>query len=48
MILEDEERMSKKGEVFVLLGPNGAGKSSTVKVMTTLLRPNQGDVLDHR
>ena len=48
MILEDEERMSKKGEVFVILGPNGAGKSTAVKLMTTLSRPNQGVVLDYR
>ncbi|GAA4601651.1 ABC-2 type transport system ATP-binding protein [Actinoplanes octamycinicus] len=42
------------GEVFGLLGPNGAGKSSTVKILTTLARPDSGtatvaghDVLRH-
>jgi ABC-2 type transport system ATP-binding protein len=30
------------GEVFGLLGPNGAGKSTTVKVLTTLARPDSG------
>jgi ABC-2 type transport system ATP-binding protein len=42
------------GEVFGLLGPNGAGKSTTVKVLTTLARPDSGsatvaghDVLRH-
>ena len=30
------------GEVFGLLGPNGAGKSTTVKVLTTLARPDAG------
>jgi ABC-2 type transport system ATP-binding protein len=30
------------GEVFALLGPNGAGKSTTVKVLTTLSRPDKG------
>ena len=30
------------GEVFALLGPNGAGKSTTVKVLTTLSRPDAG------
>jgi ABC-2 type transport system ATP-binding protein len=30
------------GEVFALLGPNGAGKSSTVKILTTLARPDGG------
>lgn len=34
----------QKGEVFGLLGPNGAGKSTAVKVLTTLSRPNQGEV----
>ena len=31
-----------QGEVFALLGPNGAGKSTTVKVLTTLSRPDKG------
>jgi ABC-2 type transport system ATP-binding protein len=31
------------GTVFGLLGPNGAGKSTTVKILTTLSRPNEGD-----
>jgi len=42
------------GEVLGLLGPNGAGKSTTVKVLTTLARPDSGaatiaghDVLRH-
>jgi ABC-2 type transport system ATP-binding protein len=30
------------GSVFALLGPNGAGKSTTVKVLTTLSRPDAG------
>src|ERR671923_2536800 len=31
------------GTIFGLLGPNGAGKSTTVKVLTTLARPNAGE-----
>jgi ABC-2 type transport system ATP-binding protein len=31
------------GTVFGLLGPNGAGKSTTVKVLTTLARPDAGE-----
>jgi ABC-2 type transport system ATP-binding protein len=30
------------GSIFGLLGPNGAGKSTTVKILTTLSRPNEG------
>jgi ABC-2 type transport system ATP-binding protein len=30
------------GTIFGLLGPNGAGKSTTVKILTTLSRPNAG------
>ena len=30
------------GSVFALLGPNGAGKSTTVKILTTLSRPDSG------
>lgn len=33
-----------KGEVLALIGPNGAGKSTTLRVLATLLRPDQGSV----
>ena len=32
------------GTIFGLLGPNGAGKSTTIKILTTLSRPDSGDV----
>lgn len=31
------------GAVHALLGPNGAGKSTTIRVLTTLTRPDGGD-----
>jgi ABC-2 type transport system ATP-binding protein len=30
------------GAIFALLGPNGAGKSTTVRVLTTITRPDAG------
>lgn len=35
----------KKGEIFAFLGPNGAGKSTTIKMLTTLLDPTDGEIL---
>jgi ABC-2 type transport system ATP-binding protein len=34
----------KKGEVLALLGPNGAGKTTTIRILSTLLRPDEGEV----
>ena len=33
------------GEIVGFLGPNGAGKSTTVKIITGMLRPDDGQVL---
>jgi ABC-type multidrug transport system ATPase subunit len=35
---------ARKGEVTGFLGPNGAGKTTTMRVLATLLRPNDGTV----
>lgn len=32
------------GEIFGLLGPNGAGKSTTIRMITTLTRPSEGQI----
>jgi ABC-2 type transport system ATP-binding protein len=31
-------------EIFGLLGPNGAGKTTVISMMTTLLKPTDGDI----
>lgn len=33
-----------QGEVLGLLGPNGAGKTTTLRMLSTALEPNQGDI----
>lgn len=34
-----------EGKVYGLLGPNGAGKSTTLKMITGMLRPTEGQML---
>src|SRR5581483_2405639 len=34
-----------KGECFGLIGPNGAGKTTTLKVLATLVKPDEGVAL---
>jgi len=33
-----------KGEIFGLLGPNGAGKTTTIRMMSTVLEADSGDI----
>lgn len=33
------------GEIFGLLGPNGAGKTTALRTISTLIKPDEGDVL---
>jgi sodium transport system ATP-binding protein len=34
---------ARDGQITGLLGPNGAGKSTTLRMLYTVLKPNQGD-----
>ena len=43
--IEDVSFKVAAGEIVGFLGPNGAGKSTTLKIITGMLRPNDGCVL---
>ncbi len=34
----------KKGELYGLLGPNGAGKTSAINILSSLLKPDSGEI----
>ena len=40
--LENVNIKVKEGELFGILGPNGAGKTTLIKVLCTLILPNEG------
>jgi daunorubicin resistance ABC transporter ATP-binding subunit len=42
--LDGIELRAERGTVLGLLGPNGAGKTTTVRVLSTLLLPDEGSV----
>ncbi|MGF1514940.1 MAG: ABC transporter ATP-binding protein [Elainellaceae cyanobacterium] len=44
-VVDDLSLAIKPGEIFGLLGPNGAGKSTTIRMLTTLTEPTQGDMV---
>jgi ABC-2 type transport system ATP-binding protein len=44
-VVNDLSLTIQPGEVFGLLGPNGAGKSTTIRMLTTLTQPSQGDIV---
>lgn len=35
----------QEGEIIGFIGPNGAGKTSTIKMMTGILSPDEGEIL---
>ncbi|MFG2882782.1 ATP-binding cassette domain-containing protein, partial [Streptomyces sp. NPDC048297] len=43
-VLDGVDLSIPAGSVFSLLGPNGAGKTTTVKILSTLLKADEGQV----
>ncbi len=43
--LKDISLNIESGEFFGLLGPNGAGKTTMIKLLATLLIPNEGEII---
>ena len=48
VVLDGIDLHVAEGTVFSLLGPNGAGKTTTVRILSTLIRPDGGDVSGRR
>jgi len=44
-VLRDVSMDIPQGEIFGFIGPNGAGKTTTIRMMATLLEPDDGRVL---
>jgi ABC-2 type transport system ATP-binding protein len=44
VVLDGIDLHVAEGTIFSLLGPNGAGKTTTVQILSTLIRPDGGDV----
>src|SRR5258705_11586653 len=44
-VVDDVNFTVRPGEITGYLGPNGSGKSTTVKMMTGLLHPTEGQIL---
>jgi len=44
-VLRDVTMNVPAGEIFGFIGPNGAGKTTTIRMMATLLEPDEGRVL---
>jgi ABC-2 type transport system ATP-binding protein len=44
VVLDGVDLDVEQGTVFALLGPNGAGKTTAVRIFSTLLNPDRGEV----
>ncbi len=41
-VLQNINFTVRKGSIFALLGSNGAGKTTMIKILSTLIKPDQG------
>jgi ABC-2 type transport system ATP-binding protein len=46
-VVQNVNFVIRPGEILGYLGPNGAGKSTTVKMLTGLIEPSEGEILFH-
>lgn len=46
-VLDDLNMEIERGDIIGLLGPNGAGKSTLLSILSTLIRPDSGEILYH-
>jgi ABC-2 type transport system ATP-binding protein len=44
LVLDDVDLTVPDGTIFALLGPNGAGKTTMVRILSTLIRADAGDI----
>ena len=44
-VLEDVSFAIQKGETIAIVGENGAGKSTLVRILSGILKPDQGEIL---
>lgn len=42
--IDDLSLTVEEGDIYGFVGPNGAGKTSTIRIISTLLEPNEGEV----
>lgn len=45
LAVKDVSLKIPKGTIYGLLGPNGAGKSTTLKMITGLMKPSEGEII---
>jgi ABC-2 type transport system ATP-binding protein len=44
VVLDEVDLAVAPGTIFALLGPNGAGKTTMVRILSTLIRADRGDI----